>query len=166
MPRAKPERTSWLTEVKKMLTALAGSVSSSPPQLASPDLADEDQKQHVYLVDFGIAQRSHPGMAHDPFPLGSRSYASPEQYSGTRCTPRSDIYSFGVLLYQMLTAELPDRQPLPFKPPSQLNTNIPLALEQLLQQMLESEPQRRPSASDVKKVLELINSWFGHFQGG
>ncbi len=53
----------------------------------------------LYLIDFGIARRFVPGKRKDTIPLGSPGYAAPEQYGTAQTTPRSDLYSLGVLLY-------------------------------------------------------------------
>jgi tetratricopeptide (TPR) repeat protein/tRNA A-37 threonylcarbamoyl transferase component Bud32 len=109
---------------------------------------------HIYLIDFGIARMFKPGQSHDTIALGSPGFAAPEQYGKAQSSPRSDIYSLGALLHCLLTGVDPSEQPFFFKPASQLNPAIPLNLEQLLQQMLEMDAQKRPaSAQDVLKVL-------------
>ncbi len=109
---------------------------------------------HIYLIDFGIARVFKPGQSHDTVALGSPGFAAPEQYGKAQSSPRSDIYSLGALLHCLLTGVDPSEQPFFFKPASQLNLAVPPFLEQLLQQMLEMDAQRRPaSAQDVLKVL-------------
>ena len=109
---------------------------------------------HIYLIDFGIARMFKPGQSHDTIALGSPGFAAPEQYGKAQSSPRSDIYSLGALLHCLLTGVDPSEQPFFFKPASQLNLAVPLNLEQLLQQMLEMDAQKRPaSAQDVLKVL-------------
>ncbi len=109
---------------------------------------------HIYLIDFGIARMFKPGQSHDTIALGSPGFAAPEQYGKAQSSPRSDIYSLGALLHCLLTGVDPSEQPFFFKPASQLNPAVPLNLEQLLQQMLEMDAQKRPaSAQDVLKVL-------------
>src|SRR6266700_3284006 len=60
---------------------------------------------HLYLIDFGIARHFKPGQTADTIALGSPGYAAREQYSKaqTQTTPRSDIYSLGATLHQLLT---------------------------------------------------------------
>ena len=109
---------------------------------------------HIYLIDFGIARMFKPGQSHDTIALGSPGFAAPEQYGKAQSSPRSDIYSLGALLHCLLTGVDPSEQPFFFKPASQLNPAVPLNLEQLFQQMLEMDAQKRPaSAQDVLKVL-------------
>jgi len=109
---------------------------------------------HIYLIDFGIARIFKPGQSHDTVALGSPGFAAPEQYGKAQSSPRSDIYSLGALLHCLLTGVDPSEQPFFFKPASHLNPAVPPVLEQLLQQMLEMDAQKRPaSAQDVLKVL-------------
>jgi len=55
------------------------------------------------LIDFGIARLFKPGQTRDTVSFGSPGYAAPEQYGKAQTTVRSDIFSFGVLLHQLLT---------------------------------------------------------------
>ena len=63
------------------------------------------------LADFGIARTTEPGLAltQDGMTVGTPHYMSPEQVQGQRLDGRSDLYSLGVVLYQLLTGELPFR---------------------------------------------------------
>lgn len=109
---------------------------------------------HIYLIDFGIARLFKPGQLHDTVALGSPGYAAPEQYGKTQSTPRSDIYSLGALLHQLLTGADPIDQPFFFRPASQLNPTVTPELETLIAQMLEMDATKRPaSAQEVLKRL-------------
>src|SRR5579864_3561459 len=109
---------------------------------------------HIFLIDFGIARIFKPGQSHDTVALGSPGYAAPEQYGKAQSTPRSDIYSLGALLHYLLTGVDPSEQPFFFQPASHLNPAVPPILEQLLQQMLEMQTEKRPAGvQDVLKVL-------------
>ncbi len=113
---------------------------------------------HVYLIDFGIARVFKPGQSHDTVALGSPGFAAPEQYGKAQSTPRSDIYSLGALLHCLLTGVDPSEQPFFFRPASQLNPAVPPELEDLLQQMLEMDSEKRPaSAQDVMRKLRHID---------
>ena len=54
----------------------------------------------IYLIDFGIARLFKPGQQKDTMAFGSPGYAAPEQYGKAQTTPRSDVFSLGVLLHQ------------------------------------------------------------------
>lgn len=113
---------------------------------------------HLYLIDFGIARHFKPGQAKDTIAFGSPGYAAPEQYGKTQTTPRSDIYSLGATLHQMLTGIDPSLSPFRFAPlclPEGKPT--PKALAELLASMLEMDETKRPlSMSIVKAELRTI----------
>src|SRR5579885_462690 len=58
---------------------------------------------HVYLIDFGIARLFNPGQAKDTLIIGTPGYLAPEGYGKAQTTPRSDIYSLGATLHQLLS---------------------------------------------------------------
>jgi serine/threonine-protein kinase len=65
----------------------------------------------VKLLDFGIAQVSDSDEMRSELSAGTVSYMSPEQAHGDQVDARTDLWSLGVVLYQMLTGELPGRIP-------------------------------------------------------
>src|SRR5579883_1524748 len=113
---------------------------------------------HLYLIDFGIARHFKPDQTKDTIAFGSPGYAAPEQYGKTQTTPRSDIYSLGATLYQMLTGSDPSLHPFRFAPlrlPEGKPT--PKALAMLLESMLEMDDFKRPaSMKAVKAELQSI----------
>src|SRR5215471_7246485 len=90
----------------------------------------------LYLIDFGIARHFHPGQAKDTMALGSLGYAAPEQYGKAQTTPRSDIFSLGAVLYQLLTGTDPSQALFQFAPLHLHALPFPAELETLLMQML------------------------------
>ena len=110
---------------------------------------------HIYLFDFGIARHFKPNQTKDTAYYASMGYAPPEQYGEAQTTPRSDIYSLGVVLHQMLSGHNPSTTP--FHMPSLLTQLPPLppTLAQCISQMLELDERRRPAnVLAVRQILQ------------
>ncbi|MBQ5591065.1 MAG: Stk1 family PASTA domain-containing Ser/Thr kinase [Clostridia bacterium] len=121
------------------------------------------------VADFGIARfsRSEQKTITDKA-IGSVHYISPEQARGTNTDGKSDIYSVGVLLYEMTTGKLPFQadsavsvaimqlQNEPVKP-TEINKSIPKGLEQIILAAMQKEPaDRYPTAFDMLRDIEEI----------
>jgi len=112
------------------------------------------------VTDFGIARGEALGtMTATGMMMGTPYYMSPEQCLGERATPRSDIYSLGCVLYQMLTGELPFRAETPLailrqhtdaqpQPVRLLRSDIPLPLAAVVERAMEKDPERRFADGD------------------
>ncbi len=121
------------------------------------------------LLDFGIAlsERS-PGLTSPGFIVGSVSYMSPEQLAGDKATARSDIYSVGVMLYEILTGRLPISGTSSFEimrahlhnqpvDPIELNPLLPVALSKAILKSLEKNPMDRfASAQEFLAALSEV----------
>ena len=124
---------------------------------------------HVKVLDFGIARalNSHT-LTQTATVLGTSAYMSPEQALGQPADARSDIYSLGCVLYEMLTGEPPFTADVSAavlhqhvrvapKPARERNPAIPPALDELVMQMLAKSPDDRPqTAAEVRDRLELV----------
>jgi eukaryotic-like serine/threonine-protein kinase len=108
----------------------------------------------VKIADFGIARIEASELTQTGAVLGTPSYMSPEQFTGQPVDGRSDLFSCGVILYQMLTGERPftgeSTTTIMYKvlreeppPPSQLNVSLPPALDAVLRQALAKAPGQR-----------------------
>src|SRR6266700_683593 len=114
---------------------------------------------HLYLIDFGIARHFKPGQAKDTIAFGSPGYAAPEQYGKAQTTARSDIYSLGANLHQLLTGIDPSQTPFQFAPLQQQGRPTPPGLESLIMQMLEMNESKRPdSMITIKQQLQSIDA--------
>lgn len=123
----------------------------------------------VKVADFGIARLTTDRQSTlTQEALGSVHYISPEQAKGSHIDARSDLYSAGVVLYEMLTGRLPFEGDSPVSvaiqhinsiplPPRELNADIPDALEAItMQAMAPSAAQRYGSADEMLEDLEAF----------
>jgi len=120
----------------------------------------------VKILDFGIAKVSDMNLTRTGAVLGTLAYMSPEQASGEPVDHRTDLWSLGVVLYEMLTGRQPftgeSREALFFgiqyREPSRitaLRPEVPAALEGIVSRLLEKDPARRyPDARGVEAALE------------
>ncbi len=120
----------------------------------------------VVLTDFGIAHMmgdSHITLTGQV--VGTPAYMSPEQGQGERGDERSDIYSLGVILYEMATGRVPFEADTPFAiimkhisqplpPPTDINPDVPRAVEQVICRALSKNPgDRHPTAGEMAQAL-------------
>jgi dienelactone hydrolase len=117
------------------------------------------------ILDFGLAKRLQEGMTpaeltRRGIPLGSMRYMSPEPARGERLGPRSDLFSFGVVIYEAVTGRLPFDGEHPAAamhsiiydqpgPPRELRPELPAAIERTILHCLEKEPADRYSSAEA-----------------
>src|SRR5688572_10835249 len=121
----------------------------------------------VKVLDFGIAKLAAEALEEDDHMtltqvgvmIGTPRYMSPEQCDGVQLTPASDVYSLGIILYEMLAGMTPftGSTPLsvamkhsssPPRPPSEIVATIPPAIESVVLHALEKNPADRPANAD------------------
>ncbi|CAA9410942.1 MAG: Serine/threonine protein kinase [uncultured Rubrobacteraceae bacterium] len=124
---------------------------------------------HLKVTDFGIARAASAAtISATNAVFGTAGYLSPEQALGEPATPRSDLYSLGIVLYEMLTGIVPYRadNPVavcmkhvtePLTPPRRLDPTIPEAVDALVIKMLAKDPADRPAnASELLDDIEVV----------
>ncbi|MBC2578973.1 Stk1 family PASTA domain-containing Ser/Thr kinase [Clostridium sp. DJ247] len=125
----------------------------------------------VKVTDFGIAKASNSvTITNSSKIMGSAHYFSPEQARGSFADGRTDIYSLGIVIYEMVTGRVPydAESPVsvalkhiqePVVPPKQINDNIPDSLNKLILKAIEKEPIRRyQSIKDMLMDLKKIEN--------
>jgi serine/threonine-protein kinase len=140
-------------------------------------LQDDSYGELAKVLDFGIAKALQPDSNQTNCFMGTLAYASPEQMEGRELDSRSDIYSMGVMMYQMLTGRMPvnaethtfgswyrAHHELSPRPLQEANTNlkVPKALENLIMSCLAKEPDNRPqTATEIVNALAPLEQRFG-----
>ena len=123
----------------------------------------------IKVMDFGIAKLPNADtVTMTDKAIGTVYYISPEQASGDPIDSRSDLYSLGVLLYEMTTGRLPFDAESPVsvalmqvndvpEPPKSINPKIPTGLEQIIMRAMEKDPSERyQSAEQMLDCLEKL----------
>jgi serine/threonine-protein kinase len=131
----------------------------------------------VKVTDFGIARAvSSSTITNTGNVIGSVHYFSPEQARGGYVDEKSDIYSLGVVMYEMLTGRLPFEGESPIavalkhiqeepEPPSRINSKIPKAIEAIIMKCMEKEVSKRYNSAseiinDLRQSLVMPNGDF------
>ncbi|MFO8112118.1 MAG: protein kinase [Desulfosalsimonadaceae bacterium] len=128
-----------------------------------------DAEGRVILTDFGISKNlGDPNLTATNMILGSPKFMSPEQISGKPVDRRSDLYSLGLIFYQMVTGVYPfeagDMASLAYKqvheaplPPSTANPRVPETLSTIITRLLEKDPDARyPGGDALLKDLQHL----------
>lgn len=145
------------------------------------------KRGNAKILDFGLAKLTHQRTS-EPYPnlsaaptsgasagitllgraMGTPNYMSPEQVRGEELDARADLFSFGVVLYQMVTGVVPFRGETPEaitdailhrapEAPSHLNPNVPLRLEEIILKALEKDRKfRYQFAAEIRTDLERL----------
>ncbi len=129
-----------------------------------------DAEDHAYISDFGLSKSLETdvtGMTRSGEMLGTPRYMPPEQIEGSKLDQRVDIYALGLILYEMVTGDIPFQadstvqliykhvHELP-RDPREVNSDIPEWLARVIMKCLEKAPEARYTTA--AEVLEAINT--------
>lgn len=125
----------------------------------------------IKVTDFGIAKLPNAEtVTMTDKAIGTVYYISPEQASGKPIDPKSDLYSLGVVMYEMITGKLPFNADSPVsvalmqvnqqpQPPREINPNIPIGIEQIILGAMEKNPERRfQNANQMMRHVAQLKS--------
>jgi serine/threonine protein kinase len=124
-----------------------------------------DAQGNVKIMDFGIARSMEAGTRLTGSMVGTPAYMAPEQVAGKPVDYRTDIYSLGLMLYEMFTGTPAFRADNPVAvalkqmreepvPPHEVEPNVPVSAERVILKCLEKEPERRfQSVADLESAL-------------
>lgn len=129
-----------------------------------------DRSGRIRVTDFGIARAGGSEITRTGSVMGTAQYLSPEQAQGRDVTPASDIYSVGVMLFEMLTGRVPFDADSPVAiamkqvseappPPSSINPAVPAALDAVVLRALAKDPANRyRSAAEMVAALDAAEA--------
>ncbi len=166
---------------RKLLAQLAGALAAAHEcrvihrDVEPANVLIEPENDHAFLTDFGIAAILESGseavtrLTREGDRLGDPTYMSPEQLRGEVLTPKSDVYSLGLLGYEMLTlhgpfvdAEVTDIAAAQIRrAPVELHARhpeIPSDISDTLQRCLSKKPEHRPHAKALADMLAVPES--------
>jgi len=134
-----------------------------------------DKTGRAYVMDFGIARSMlGAGMTQTGALIGTPDYMSPEQAKGQSLDARSDLFSVGIIFYEMLSGQVPFnadttmgklwmRTNVPARPLGELDKTIPQPLSDIVRKCLEIDPQKR--FASAAEMLQHIEMWLGPAAG-
>ncbi len=130
-----------------------------------------DKRGRAYVMDFGIARSTlAPGMTQTGALIGTPDYMSPEQAKGQTLDARSDLFSVGIIFYEMLAGQTPfpadttmgklwKRTNEVARPLGELDKTIPPSICEIVRRSLEIDPQKR--VANAAELLHHVEAWQG-----
>ena len=171
MKRSRPEPVPVETTMRVAVDVLRGLAHAHEKGIVHRDIkpanilvaADGTAK----IADFGIARPQQSSMTAAGSLVGTPNYMSPEQVTGAELTPRADLFSAGVVLYEMLTATKPFaanditgilHNILRSDPPhvSNVNPAVPRPVGDFIARLMAKSPSSRPSANEALSIAERV----------
>lgn len=148
---------SWVLDICDTLSYL----HSFDPPIIYRDMKPANvmltRDQRIKVIDFGIAKDYRDGYE-DTQPLGTRGYASPEHFS-QHTDVRSDVYTVGTTMYQLLTGKDPSQPPYYMLPIREIDPSLSSGLEKIILKATEKDPDKRyQSALELANALESYKS--------
>jgi len=139
----------------------------------------DEQAQHAVITDFGLTRLlDNATLTLSGTIAGTPAYMSPEAAQGQKTDARSDIYSLGVMLYEMVTGQRPylGETPLsvimklvlePLPPALSINPDLPPAVDELLSQAMAKKPEERfQTAVELREAVQVVASGKLQVAGG
>ena len=134
----------------------------------------DEESDALKITDFGIARITDSSKTKTGMVLGTPSYMSPEQLAGKKVGGQSDLFSLGVMLFQMVTGELPFKGESmatlmykianePHPAPESINTSLPRCITVIINRSMEKDTAKRyqrgaDMAKDIAKCLKILQT--------
>lgn len=130
-----------------------------------------DANGRAYVMDFGIARSAYlPGMTQTGALVGTPEYMSPEQAKGEKLDERSDLFSLGTILYELIVGQSPYYSDTPLatlwkriqekaKPLTEIDPTVPKPLSDIVAKALEIEPENR--FASAQEFAQHLEAWLG-----
>jgi serine/threonine-protein kinase len=132
----------------------------------------DEESDALKITDFGIARITDSSKTKTGMVLGTPSYMSPEQLAGKKVGGQSDLFSLGVMLFQMVTGELPFKGESmatlmykianePHPAPESINASLPRCITLIINRAMEKDSEKRyqrgaDMAEDIAKCLKIL----------
>ncbi len=142
----------WFIQIADVLKYLHGREHPIVYRDLKPSNIIIDEAGIIKIIDFGIAEEYSIQESSEEMQKGglTRGYAAPEQYSRRfKADVRTDIYALGVTIHYLLTGKNPIKPPYEFLPVRKLAPNVSLAMEDIVKQCLQPNPDQRYKTADA-----------------